>query len=87
MPGMIDLIATRRRWMRLTAPFEMKDFLKAHGYRWNDGNDNRPKAWHYDIDDFDFQDELIFLGGDIYGCAINLPVTEITAFERFSNRV
>lgn len=77
---------THRIWA-VNAPFEMKDFLKIRGYRWNDGNDGRPKAWYCDIDDADYQGELKFLEGDIYGDAIDLPVTEITAFERFSNRV
>lgn len=77
---------THRIWA-INAPFEMKDFLKARGYRWNDGNDGRPKAWHCDIDDADYQAELKYLEGDIYGRAIDLPVTEITAFERFSSRV
>ena len=77
---------SKRVWA-VNAPFEMKDDLKARGYRWNDGNDGRPKAWFADIDEDAYQDEVGYLEGEIYGCEIDLPVTEITAFERFSNRV
>ncbi|MBL4795979.1 MAG: 3'-5' exonuclease [Oleispira sp.] len=77
---------THRVWA-VNAPFDLKDILKARGYRWNDGNDGRPKAWHSDIDQDGYKAELEFLENEIYGCSINLPVTEITAFERFSNRV
>jgi len=77
---------THRIWA-VNAPFDLKDILKARGYRWNDGSDGRPKAWHSDIDQDDYRVELEFLENEIYGCSINLPATEITAFERFSNRV
>ena len=31
------------------SPFDLKDALKARGYRWNDGSDGRPKSWWAEI--------------------------------------
>jgi len=31
------------------SPFDMKDHLKARGYRWSDGSDGRPKSWRIEI--------------------------------------
>jgi DNA polymerase-3 subunit epsilon len=48
------LLATaRRRTFRLwalEAPIECKDLLKERGYRWNGGEDGRPRAWYRDLD-------------------------------------
>lgn len=33
----------------IDSPFESKDVLKQRGYRWNGGEDGRPKAWHKEI--------------------------------------
>ena len=31
------------------APFEVKDVMKEHGYRWNSGGNGDPKAWWIDV--------------------------------------
>lgn len=76
---------TKRIWA-VNAPYDFKDILKARGYRWNDGNDGRPKSWYLDVTDDKFNDEKDFLKKEIYQTDINLPVTKITAKDRFSNR-
>lgn len=38
------------RLVAIGAPYEVKDLLKARGYRWNDGTDGRPKAWWIEVD-------------------------------------
>ena len=77
---------TKRIWAE-RAPFDLKDVLKERGYRWNDGNDGRPKAWYIDVIDSEFKDEISFLSKEIYMREVDLPVTTITAMERFSSRV
>jgi len=77
---------TNRIWA-VQAPYDSKDVLKARGYRWNDGNDERPKAWYVDVDTKDTSTEKRFLESEIYRRQINLPVTKITAKDRFSERV
>jgi DNA polymerase-3 subunit epsilon len=69
------------------SPFDMKDQLKARGYRWSDGSDGRPKAWWTDVTEEDSDDELRFLRSDIYQWADAEPPTKrLTAFDRFRAR-
>lgn len=77
--------ATARIWAE-NSPFEMKDVLKARGYRWNDGSDGRPKAWWTDVIESQLGSEKIFLRNEIYGREADILWTRITAFDRFSVR-
>ena len=84
------LKAARQDTMRIwavNAPYDFKDVLKARKYRWNDGNDGRPKAWFLDVSSQDYKTECNFLEKEIYQTKINLPVTKLTAKDRFSKRV
>ncbi len=68
------------------APFDLKDVLKARGYRWNsDGNAN-PRAWYIDIDEDVLEQKLAYLHAEIYKREVKLLVRKITAYERFSDR-
>ena len=51
------------------------------------GNDGRPKSWYFDVSQDTYEAEHNFLKAEIYQADINLPVTKITAKDRFSNRV
>jgi DNA polymerase III subunit epsilon len=77
---------TCRIWAE-NAPFDFKDMLKARGYRWNDGNDGRPKSWYGDFTDTELEPELQYLRSEIYQREIDVPVIKISAFDRFSIRV
>ena len=77
---------TWRIWA-IRSPFEAKDILKARGYRWNGGEDGRPKSWYRDVSVADRDDEIGFLSREIYRVEnIDLPVDRLTAFDRFSER-
>lgn len=76
---------TKRIWA-VGSPFDSKDVLKARGYRWSDGSDGRNKSWYVDVQLDDYDAECEFLKTDVYQTDINLPVTTITATERFSRR-
>ena len=78
--------ATARVWA-VNSPFDLKDVLKARGYRWNDGTDGRPKSWWIDVPDDQLEAEKTFLRREIYGREADIPATRITAFDRFSERV
>jgi DNA polymerase-3 subunit epsilon len=81
--------ARRPSWRiwAVNSPFDLKDVLKARGYRWNsDGNANNPRAWYIDLDDDVREQELTYLRTEIYQSEIDLPVRRITAYERFSDR-
>ena len=66
------------------APFDMKDHLKARGYRWSDGSDGRPKAWWIEIDEELYEDELTYLRSEIYRWPEAEPLAlRLTATDRF----
>lgn len=69
------------------SPFDLKDRLKARGYRWNGEEGPTPKAWYIDVAEADRDAELEYLAKEIYGGEIHLPTRKITAFERFSDRI
>lgn len=69
--------------------FDAKDLLKARGYRWNDGNNNKPRSWYIEVEEERREVELVFLQQEIY---LNKPdmhrivINEINPFNRFSAR-
>ncbi len=69
------------------SPFETKDTLRLRGYRWNNGDNGRPKSWYRDVDDAALEDELNWLRESIFGRDVQLPTTPITPFNRFSKRI
>lgn len=84
------LASARRKTIRVWAegsPFDSKDKLKARQYRWNGGDDGRPKSWYRDIDEEALDEELEFLRKEIYGGHLpDLSNEKITAFNRYSAR-
>lgn len=84
------LANARARTMRIWAkgsPYESKDRLKGRAYRWNSGEDGRPKSWYKDVPETDVKGELDFLRQDVYGGHLpDLPMDTINAFNRFSSR-
>jgi DNA polymerase-3 subunit epsilon len=84
------LAAARKTTCRIWAensPFDLKDHLKARGYRWNDGSDARPRAWYVDVPEENVVNELTFLKAEIYQRDVEPIVTRITARDRFSGRI
>jgi len=69
------------------APFEVKDILRARGYKWNPGNDGNQKAWWTDIPEADLPGELEWLTAEVYPNrdleARPLPMERITAKVRY----
>lgn len=70
-----------RRMYAIGAPFEMKDALKARGYKWNDGALGDPaRTWYFDAADHDsFQREMAFLSAS----RINPRIKEFDATTRY----
>lgn len=79
--------ASQRSRVRIFAehsPFEMKDHLKARGYRWSDGSDGRPKSWWVEVADDMLDEELRYLRAEIYRWPdADPPLKRLTALERF----
>lgn len=78
--------STARVWAE-NSPFDFKDILKARGYRWNDGNNGKPKSWYRDVRETELDDELAYLRDDIYQRDADIPVVKFNAFDRYSVRV
>lgn len=76
---------TWRIWAE-NSPFDLKDVLKARGYRWNPDGTPFPKAWFIDVPDSQREPELSFLQNEIYQREIQLLTHKIDAFNRFSDR-
>jgi len=69
------------------SPYDMKDQLKARGYRWADGSDGGPKAWWTDVAEEKCDNELRFLRTDIYRWGdAEPPMKRLTAFDRFKGK-
>jgi DNA polymerase-3 subunit epsilon len=72
----------------LEAPIECKDLLKERGYRWNGGEDGRPRAWYRDLDKDLLAEEERFLAEKVYdGAACRHKVVRMDYSNRFSDRV
>ncbi|ASY59243.1 MULTISPECIES: 3'-5' exonuclease [Sinorhizobium] len=66
------------------SPFDMKNHLKARGYRWSDGSDGRPKSWWTEINEEELAAELAFLRSEIYRWEeADPPIKRLTAFDRY----
>ncbi len=69
-------------------PLQRIRSLRARGYRWNEvEKPGRPKAWYRELSEDFVALELQYLRREIYELDIDVPVTEITALDRFSNRI
>lgn len=61
--------------------------LKKRGYRWNDGNDGRPKSWYMDVGESAIDDEVVYLKSEIYLRDMKPRLQTLTAFTHFSARI
>jgi DNA polymerase III subunit epsilon len=71
----------------LEAPIECKDLLKQRGYRWNGGEDGRPRAWYRDLKTDLVAEEESFLAEKVYGGDCRHELVRIDYSNRFSDRV
>lgn len=89
-PGLAQLLERARRptwriWAE-NAPFDLKDVLKARGYRWNSEHGGAPRSWYIDVEEDEREGELAFLHAEIYRREIDLLTKRIDAHDRFSDR-
>lgn len=66
--------------------YAAKDILKARGYHWNSGDNNKPRSWFIDVSSERMKEEVGFLHSEIYTSEVELKVDYITAFNRYSSR-
>lgn len=86
-PLALLLASARRKTQRIWAtgaPFEVKDDLKARGYRFNGGTDGRPKAWYRDLPEGEeSESECAWLRETIYGGREGWKVERFDARARY----
>jgi len=76
---------TWRIWAE-NAPFDLKDLLKARGYRWNAEAGGGPRAWYIDVAEASREAEVAFLRSEIYRGDIDPLTRRIDAYDRYSDR-
>ncbi|TCU37876.1 3'-5' exonuclease [Rhizobium azibense] len=75
---------SRARIFAENSPYDMKDQLKARGYRWSDGSDGRPRSWWIEVAEDALDDELRYLRTHVYRFDdADPPIKRLTAFDRF----
>lgn len=69
-------------------PLDRIRSLRSRGYRWNEiAKPDRPKAWYREVSEEIVALELQYLRREVYEADVDVPVTEVTAFDRFSQRI
>jgi DNA polymerase-3 subunit epsilon len=90
LPFALLLQSARKKTVRIWAvgaPFDAKDALKARRYRWNSGDDKRPKAWYRDVREDEQAAEQKWLADVVYGGASGKwKLDIIDARTRYSDR-
>ncbi|MDZ7355770.1 MAG: 3'-5' exonuclease [candidate division KSB1 bacterium] len=68
------------------SPFDSKDILRQNGYRWNNGDDGRPKSWHKYIPSDELTAEAQWLVQNIYGASRTVYMQVFDPLIKFSLR-
>lgn len=88
--GMQVLLETARcktaRVWACDSPFDTKDALRRRGYRWNGGEDGRPRAWWRDLSEPALAAESAWLAEHVYGGTPRHRVQLLDARVRYSTR-
>lgn len=69
----------------LGSPYHAKEKLKARGYRWRPEDLPKGKVWWTITDDFEA--ECTWLEEEVFQSAVSLPKVEVTAYNRYSQRI
>ncbi len=74
-----------RLWAR-DAPIEVKDLLKARGYRWSPGDFGRPRCWFRDVSNAEKLAEVVWLRANVIDPDHEVWALPLTARDRYSDR-
>ena len=66
-------------------PYDARQFLKARGYRWRPADLPNGKIWWTNT--CDAEAEIAWLQSEVYGTKISVPVSQISALNRYSERI
>lgn len=74
------------RIFAVEAPYGAREILRQRGYRWNATPEFGPRSWWIDLERVRVEPELQFLQDEIFRHTVDLPMQEITAYDRYSSR-
>lgn len=74
------------RLFAVDAPYDLRNLLKRRSYRWNTDREFGPRAWWIEIQDERVEEELSFLRETVFHREVQIPLSEITAFQRHAGR-
>jgi DNA polymerase III subunit epsilon len=77
--------STWRVWA-VQAAYELKDALRARGYKWNGESNGSPRAWYIDVLTEQKDAEIHYLRTEIYRHDVDVLVRRIDSYNRFSDR-
>jgi len=69
----------------VNAPYYARQLLKARGYRWRPAELPNGKVWWTNTRDA--EGEIAWLQSEVYGTIISVPVSQISALNRYSERM
>ena len=69
----------------LNAPYDKRQLLRRKGYKWRPADKFNGKIWWIELPSF--EDEVLWLQNKVINNKSELPIKEITAFERYSERI
>ena len=69
----------------IDAPYDARMFLKARGYRWRPAELPNGKVWWTST--CDAAAEIDWLQSEVYGTVTSIPTSQITALNRYSERI
>lgn len=79
--------APRWRIRAVGAPYALRETLKRRGYRWDPGEDGRPRAWFVDVAGDALDAEREFVRREIYRRGdLDIEARRIDAYDRYSDR-
>ncbi|OGG46953.1 MAG: hypothetical protein A3F84_21085 [Candidatus Handelsmanbacteria bacterium RIFCSPLOWO2_12_FULL_64_10] len=85
------LESARKKAVRIwavDARFDFKEILKQRRYRWNSGEDGRPRAWYIEVPEGAAEEECGWLKDTVYGGrAGGWKTDSLDAYTRYSDRV
>ena len=69
----------------IDAPYDKRQLLRRRRYKWRPADKPNGKVWWTELSSF--KEETMWLNSKIYDTRINIPIKEITALERYSDRI
>ena len=75
----------RDRIKAIDAPYNKRNILRRKGYKWRPADQLNGKVWWTETKNY--EEEVKWLHEEIYNRKINIPIKQISALNRYSDRI